>query len=359
MTSKPKSTLRNIQALRAIAAVMVIFVHLDVLLRLMGGVGFGAGGVDIFFVISGLIMVTVTARGERPPLEFLIERLARIAPLYWLLTLTVFAIAVIAPALLDETEADPARLLKSLAFLPYERDDGTLRPVLFVGWTLNYEMFFYGLFALGLALPSRRAGIFAVVAALALLVALGAFVDRGHALTYFYTRPVLAEFGMGMLLGRYAGRLPVLEGAFAKAGVLALAVLMLAVIVAGPLAAPDLNGVPFRGPAALILVAAALVLERSGWAIGFPPVLALGDASYALYLTHPFVTQAVVAGTRKLHAEAWAPAGVLAALVVSCGGAVLVHRLVEAPLLEWTRRRTPRSAANPVRRGVLVLTSSA
>ncbi|MBO9710388.1 MAG: acyltransferase [Caulobacter sp.] len=344
MTDKSKSTLRNIQALRAIAALMVIFVHLDGLLRLSGGASFGSGGVDIFFVISGFIMVAITVDGGRSPLSFLVERLARIAPLYWILTLGVFALALAAPSLLAGTKADFVQLLKSLAFVPYERGDGTVRPVLFVGWTLNYEMFFYGLFALGLVLPSRRLGIFAVVAALVVLVVLGLGVGPERPLVYFYTRPAVLEFAAGMLLGLYAGRLPVLAGPLAKGLVLGLALLMAAAVVAGPFVTPNMANAVVCGPAALVLVAAALVLERSGWTVSFRPVLLMGDASYALYLTHPFVVQAATKAAQKLHAESLAPIAILVAVFSCCACAVATHRLIEVPILKLTRRWTTRSA---------------
>ena len=82
---KKGNTIKNIQVLRALAALLVIFVHLDMFLKPLFGtadiLSFGSG-VDIFFVISGFIMVKTTANGKTSAGTFLIKRLLRIAPLY-------------------------------------------------------------------------------------------------------------------------------------------------------------------------------------------------------------------------------------------------------------------------------------
>ncbi|CAN7414150.1 acyltransferase family protein [Phenylobacterium sp. LjRoot219] len=114
--------LLNLQMLRALAAYLVVLVHAEPLAVRAGlperSLHFGASGVDLFFVISGMIMVITTADRRHTPLSFLRDRLTRIAPLYWAITLAVFAMAWVAPALLQSTTADPVHLLKSMAFVP-------------------------------------------------------------------------------------------------------------------------------------------------------------------------------------------------------------------------------------------------
>ncbi|WP_374413180.1 acyltransferase family protein, partial [Novosphingobium colocasiae] len=198
--------LRNIQALRALAALMVVVVHLE---TLAAPLGIGAGqlapfavGVDLFFVISGFIMVHTTARRRQSPAAFLANRLLRIAPLYWTLTALLFALAVAAPGLLGATRADPVALLKSLAFIPGERADGTMRPVLFVGWSLNLEMAFYCVFALCLTVADLRRRVLLGVAVLVAIAAFG-FAARQQLAPElrFLTQPILLEFAAGMALG--------------------------------------------------------------------------------------------------------------------------------------------------------------
>jgi exopolysaccharide production protein ExoZ len=104
----------NVQALRAVAVLLVVLVHLEVLSRIAGlpqGVTvFGNSGVDLFFVISGLIMVVTTAQRGQTSQEFLRNRITRIVPLSWLVTLGVTAIAIVAPALFQATAVAPPSL---------------------------------------------------------------------------------------------------------------------------------------------------------------------------------------------------------------------------------------------------------
>ncbi len=132
--------LQSIQALRAIAATSVILVHIPF-------IGKGAFGVDIFFVISGFIICYISSLNSD---DFLLKRVFRIVPLYWLGTFGVFLLALVVPAWLNATTANLTDLAKSLFLIPYKREDGGTFPMLFLGWTLEYEMFFY--FAFGLAL---------------------------------------------------------------------------------------------------------------------------------------------------------------------------------------------------------------
>src|SRR5262249_39672775 len=154
------ATLDSLQALRAVAALSVVLYHIDF-------IGRGAFGVDIFFVLSGFIICHVTAADRQ---HFLLKRLIRIVPLYWARTLVVCALALAAPRLLQTTSDSWMGLLKSLFFIPYEKESGRVYPVLFLGWTLNYEMFFYVVFSIALALrpalaPLLSAGVLAAFVA--------------------------------------------------------------------------------------------------------------------------------------------------------------------------------------------------
>ena len=129
-----------IQVLRFFAAFSVMMVHLPI-------IGFGIWGVDIFFVISGFIMMYVTENNQK---NFLIKRIIRIVPLYWILTLGVFSIAIFYPDLLNNTTANFEHLIKSLFFVPFDKNSSGHFPILFLGWTLNFEIIFYILFSISL-----------------------------------------------------------------------------------------------------------------------------------------------------------------------------------------------------------------
>ena len=155
-----------VQVLRGLAALAIAALHAQADARALAearGLGFTpllhlpwAAGVDVFFVISGLIMVHASrglfaregARGT-----FLKRRLARIVPLYWAVTLLYLAVALTTPALLNSALLDPAPILASFLFIPFTRPDGAVQPLYSLGWTLNFEMLFYVLFAATIGWP--------------------------------------------------------------------------------------------------------------------------------------------------------------------------------------------------------------
>ncbi|THD82659.1 MAG: acyltransferase [Phenylobacterium sp.] len=335
--------LLNVQALRGLAAFLVVFVHLERLAELAGLkpglMVLGNSGVDVFFVISGLIMVVTTSGRKQTPQGFLRNRATRIVPLYWAITLAVFAVALIAPSLLQSTTADPAQLAKSLAFIPYARPDGSMHPVVFVGWTLNYEVAFYAIFALGLMLPGRLAGLGLSIAVLAAAALYGQVAHPANPVLAFYTAPMVCEFGAGMVLGALLvrDRLPGKGWGLPAAG---LGIVALAVMLAGPWLWPSADRALMFGVPAVVIVTCGLVAERAGLTLKAGWIQLLGAASYSTYLTHFFCTQVVVKAAERLAgfgpAVAWAlfPAAFILVAIVG----VFAHRRLELPLTDLARR---------------------
>jgi peptidoglycan/LPS O-acetylase OafA/YrhL len=351
----PRATLANVQALRALAAFMVVLVHLQALAVLAGAPAglfeFGNGGVDLFFVISGFIMVFTTGRRPMGPAGFFGARLRRIAPLYWSVTLAVFLGALLAPRLFQGTQATVPGLVASLLFFPAFRPDGTMRPIVFVGWTLNYEMAFYVLFAAALLLRRRWQGVAAACLALAGLVLYGLLTRSADPLLVFYTQPMILEFGAGMLLGLAWPKLRSQLSGGAIWGLAAAALAAFLFVLAAPKLAGGLDRVLAFGVPAVVMVGAALALEKTGLALRSPWALRLGNASYAIYLSHFFVTQAVILAVHRigLHgALAAASTGAVALLGVALAGLGL-HYGFERPMDRWLGEMLRRpSAPHPV-----------
>jgi exopolysaccharide production protein ExoZ len=328
----------NIQVLRALAAALVVFVHLEVFLRAFGLLPFGHGGVDLFFVISGFIMVYTTRQKPVGPGAFLLNRFVRIAPLYWVLTAAVYAVALVAPSLLGATSKDPVQLCESFLFIPFRKSNGLIQPVLFVGWTLNYEMFFYALFAVGLLDPKRERGVLAVIAALVALVALGRMLSSPAAVYTFYTDPVVLEFGFGMALALSVTRLRVTTRA-GRLALLALGALALVTLVTAWYFLPDVHRVFKYGIPAALIVAIAITLHQSGLTLSNRLLLALGNASFALYLTHPFVAQAAQKlGNRLGLNPLTGVLGAGATFATVCLVGIGTHLALERPLTSACRR---------------------
>lgn len=313
-----------LQALRAVAALAVVVFHCH-------WTPIASFGVELFFVISGFVICHAAAQDPR---QFLAKRVARVVPLYWLATLGVFALAVVAPALVSATHATGLNLLRSLAFWPYLRADGADMPLLFLGWTLNYEAFFYAVFALCLAISHRLAPLIAL-AGLVLAVTLHPWLAPLGDPLDFWTRPMLLNFACGIgvwLVWHKAGatlqRTPPLPAGLI--GAAAFGVLLVG-------AQHGLPGwVPWSGLLSAALLLALLALgNRLRWPAW---LLLIGDASYSLYLLHPYVLEVV---NRKVHAFGPAPLGILAtvaAVLAAVGVAFAVFRLVERPSNRALRR---------------------
>ncbi|WP_102959347.1 acyltransferase family protein [Mangrovicella endophytica] len=273
----------NLQYMRGIAALMVVLYHATENAARLGTnqltqLTAGAAGVDIFFVISGFIMWVTTSGRDIGSGEFMRRRLIRILPLYWAATLALAALAILVPQLLKSTTFELQHFLGSLFFVPVERPlTGGYFPVVFVGWTLNYEMAFYLLFAVSLLLPERHRA-WPLVAVLVAAAAAGALLEPAG-LAGFYTRPLILEFGAGVLIGvLYTSRIAVPR-------VVSLASFLVGLALLAALCMSE-GGILIAGPMAALLVFGAVNLEKSSRPWRIAPLYVLGNASYAIYLTH-------------------------------------------------------------------------
>ncbi len=327
---RPLQQYTSIQVLRGLAALMVVVYHLPAALNVPDlNVPLLNGGVDIFFVISGFVMVLSTESRRPDHFAFLKQRLTRIVPFYWVMTcLMAAALWVFAGRV-----STPHDLINSLLFVPYlDQATGYVQPVLGVGWTLNLEILFYILFAATMSFGklSQMAAI-GIVFATAIAARI-VFEPAEETVLFFYTTPMLFEFLAGMALGHLAGRLRRLPD------LLGVSATVLAIVSALVMASGfDLPRTIAQGLPALMLVAGCLTLENH-FRLYAPRLLArLGDASYSLYLTHPIVLLAltpIVAGANVLP---WI-SGI--AVVVACIAIALASfSFIEKPLLAISRMR--------------------
>ena len=338
----------NVQVLRAVAAGIVAYYHLQPMLTAAYGVSarshFGAFGVDIFFVISGFVMYVSNRAMDRPIAPFLVGRMLRIVPLYWVATLAVVAFYYAGFHPVGLMRFEPYMLLQSLFFVQTWFPDGRYDLILSIGWTLIYELFFYLVFALSFPLGSPGRSLLLVTLVFAVLAGLGvAFPGTPHRLAYFLS-PILLEFLLGGALALWVMRLQAravpLPGWAAPAAIAVLA--MGCALVIGPELAghtqPVTDGARafLWGPPALMIVGGCVMLELCGWRVRGGIPLLLGAASYMLYLFHPLVLQ----GTVKVFAAVvpiGGTAGAVAAAIVAQGGAIaagiVVHLAIERRLL--------------------------
>ncbi len=322
----------GVQYLRAIAASLVVIQHITHFVpggkwHMVGG-GFG---VDLFFLISGFVIWVSGA--HMAPGEFALRRIARIVPLYWAATL-IAAFFQLRNGFLPYFWPEAGDFIRSLLFIPYENPirNADISPVLGVGWTLNLEMYFYALFTLGLVVARAHVLAF-VVGVLCFVPTVAAVTNAGDPLLPFYAQSITLEFAAGMLVGwAYSGRKFQAAGWIAPAVMLALAA---ALLVYGPRS--GVRALDFGMPAALILqavIALEPVFLRRPWRLG----VLMGDASYALYLTHalilPFFGPIVGKGLLPRNGFVTRPLAFLACIAL----AIAVHRWYERPVNAWFRR---------------------
>lgn len=265
----------------------------------------GAAGVDLFFVISGFIIATVANR--RSPSDFLADRIWRIFPL-WLLVVTPWLIA---------KQPELPAVLTSLTLWPVFGNQ-IYAPTPGVGWSLCFEMLFYGAFALALLGWGR-----AVLCTFLAMLVLGSFSDS--AVARYLGSPLILEFLAGVAIARLGP-----PSRFALPLML-LGLVWIAVAPLDPFAPTEgpeafLRLAYWGIPAALIVYGARGLEDRFAHKAFDVPVK-VGDASYSIYLFHPFVMNL----------------GIAPAIILSLGLGLLVHRLIERPLNEL--RRTWRSGA--------------
>lgn len=284
--------LHNIQALRGVAALLVTLSHLLIIERKYSSdqvvgewIELGMIGVDLFFVISGFIMVHIAwsfKRGFGAVCEYLFARVTRIYPLYWLVTGATFIVWLWRPEIVFSSMAGQPDMLKSVLLIPDDR-----LPFFAIGWTLIHEMFFYLVFAIALFFKPKFMLPFLAIWAIALGVGILNGIHSTSPLLEILFNPLSYEF----LLGAFAAWILKMYNAPLAKTALALGIVLSVTCLV--VALDRHNGMPstFTDRAILFSVPCTFIvyglsaIEIHGKV--FSEALSkLGDWSYSLYLTH-------------------------------------------------------------------------
>ena len=320
----------SLQALRFVAAMLVVFMHASAMAYLGTGnthgivpeniTSLGGVGVDIFFVLSGVVIARTGPLLS--PGEFAWRRIRRVMPIYLVCSLPAYLIA----APYGITWRD---LLASAALWP--ATNVMTVPLLPVAWTLCYELLFY--MAAAVVLIDRRL-LYVLLTAYAVAMVLRPF----GAVFQFLGNPIILEFLFGVLIAR---------APLVRFGVVALPIGIAALVALAFLAdKPSVDPIDyligannwqrlatFGVPSALIVYGTMHIKARqSVWTY-------LGDASYSIYLVHITVLTGLLTLWR------FVPAPHLVIVVVGvCASLLLswrVHELIERPILRAIPRDPP------------------
>ena len=291
------SKLQSIQALRGVAVLAVVLFHLLTVEQKYGGTNtilsilfqFGMSGVDLFFVISGFVMVTVT-RGKfqscKNVFEFIFHRASRIYPTYWVYSILVLGVFLIKPSWVNSSQGNQVNIVASFLLLPSQ----TL-PLVMVGWTLIHEMYFYLVFSLIMVLvPERK-----IFAALLLwggsVVFLNLFLTSTTPTLKIITHPLTLEFIGGCILALLFQRkqFNIKRQTFIVSTLLvflvSLCVFKYYQYMTIKVEPQEWWRVFIFGIPAMLIVFFVINAERSGCIIN-RFLVKIGDASYSIYLSN-------------------------------------------------------------------------
>lgn len=300
----------------------------------------GAAGVDLFFIISGFVMVQSTSgrfQQKGASAQFILRRLLRIVPLYWLFT-SVMLFLVLLPFTLQGQHVSGLYTIQSYLFIPaFNPTNGLDIPLLPPGWTLSYEMFFYAVFALILFLPERS--LLATITTLFVLLAtIGLWQQPQNPICKVVTNPLLLEFVFGCHLAVFTASRKISAP---------LCFILISAGLTGLLASQLL---PFNitwrfviwGIPTLCLTMGTVFLEKNSSKL-IPPkniFTLLGDSSYSTYLSHTFVLL-VISTLLKREIIHTVPNDLLAAssTVLCLLTGYLSYRTCEQPLSRFLRAR--------------------
>lgn len=308
----------NIQILRFFAALAVVQYHaIDVFLSygfelslLTVFKGWGASGVDLFFVVSGFVLYKIILSRSIGPVEFFRDRVIRIVPLYWIYTCLLALLLSTFPHIARDESFDTLRLLSSLFFV--SGPVGYSFPTLGVGWTLEFEFFFYAVLTFGMAFSLKKN--------------LFLFVSLVFSLFFLFgsSNSLLFEFLFGMLAVTLTSNKWAISYSRAILVVSVFFVLTSILLTGQAIDRALIYGVPS------FLLVFSLVLQpqaRNG-------ILAfLGDASFSIYLVHQPILSLLAKLFEKFSPNLNGDVATLTAIAISVLIGTLSYVLLEKPLI--------------------------
>jgi len=282
--------LQSIQIMRGVASLLVLLTHIAVKGSQYGndalkGFSIGDAGVDLFFIISGYIMCVSTYNQHLSFTQFIIRRIKRIIPLYWVVT-TLALIVYLYNSKLVNTSGGETSILASYTLIPNGK-----RFLNDNGWTLSYEFFFYFIFGYFINEGTYRAMQASSIILLA-LVMMGLCFNSDVRLFVFSTKSFFIEFVFGMgcfyLFNMKKAQLNYKYGI----GLFMLGVLLFALQIIFQIPASEKwRGLDWGIKMLLIfigLLSLEGLIQRSSFLFK-DLLLEIGNSSYSLYLIHPFV----------------------------------------------------------------------
>ncbi len=296
--------IKNIQVLRGLAVLGVVCFHLFLVERKYSGFEtilpsvfqLGMMGVDLFFIISGFVMVMITIGKFQMPqqaFKFLYQRAGRIYPLYWVYSILALTVFLIKPEWVNSSQGNQVNIFASFLLLPSEK-----LPLVQVAWTLIHEMYFYLVFFLIFMFLSEKLLVHAIFFWGACVILLNLYLQTDNPFFDLILHPLTIEFLAGCLLGVFYQKNK--ESHLTRPVLMIIAGIFFLVAIAGYFYYDNLTQtlpagwwrVGLYGLPCLVIVYCFIYAEKDGH---HPPayLVEIGNASYSIYLSHLFTINVV------------------------------------------------------------------
>jgi peptidoglycan/LPS O-acetylase OafA/YrhL len=358
--------INTLQALRGISALLVVGYHWQTFLNNvyakqdLGSFIFKNGfiGVDIFFVISGFVMVFITQQpATQRVMPFLIKRMCRIIPLMWLALMIQH---LINGASISSLIYDKPMLQNMFFILPGGDPPQYGKGFIDIMWTLSYEIVFYMIFALSMKLSGKFRSVLATC--LLILMVSGLQIEYSGHITFhtelapqyhgflwpqsmlsLMANPYFLEFIPGMLLAEIYLRMP--KWHFWWIHFIAATGVMIFIWAFLGHFSTD-NRLQTCLPWALLLTASVLLWEKLG-RIRMPKILlALGNITFGMYLLHLPLAQLIeISNWGKSITSLTGFPKMFTYLLIVISVSAILHVLVERPFIKLGHKSVQKIAS--------------
>lgn len=337
----------SIQMLRAIAAIAVGIAHLHTIESKLGGkIIFGDWalngffGVDLFFAISGFVMVYITQNFNKPKpniIQFWGLRLFRIYPLWWLICGLVYIVYIYRPDLVFANTINNPNIIKSFLLIPQAS-----LPLHAVGWTLIHELYFYIVFGIFLLFPRKY---------LPILLSIWGLVTIGIAISFYgqinnpFLLIILSPLNIEFISGAFAGLLFFQKIKINARFLIITAIIWLVINTFLNMPNPNeafsnyiIRSFSYSIPCAALIL--GMVMAEKNYYNAPIPMVSLGNWSFSFYLLHVLVFSAI----GKIGAR-FANDGIfdniilsLLAMAVTAFSSFITYKFFEKPIINFSHK---------------------
>lgn len=353
----------SIQVCRGFAAILVVLSHLHNVeakycsTHHMQIFRYGVLGVDLFFVISGFVIASVTYGrfGNRhDAVDFLYCRFARVYPIFWVYTSIALLGYLYKPNWFNSTYGHKVNILASYLLVPSNT------PMLISqGWTLSFEVYFYLVISLLLLIASRRSALWILAIYGTIVVGIPSLLHlQLHPVFQTMCNPLFLEFTSGFIIFhiyRKSRLHPAVGAVIACAAFIWLGAIILynARIHGGDVTSISEHAwqrTLLYGSFAALLIMGAVEMERTGIVCYFGFLEDIGEWSYSIYLSHLMIVELI---GRIAHQFVPTMHSLILLIDLICIPMVLLtgflsYKYLERPFMRFlnTRKRTLRALAH-------------